>query len=155
MEFWKTPAIWEGHLKNVHCNIVHNHNSHPMSNLTVVNFCEGCVCVHVCEVWDKGRQKMNITRIFLLPITCPVNHCLTATITMPARNNIVHCSRSIVTKKTDFVPPKESTPLLYKSSVVISSRSRSNMDSICLLCYFLLGNIRTLLSFISQKHKSS
>lgn len=86
-----------------------------MSHLTVVNFCEGCVCVHVWEVGDKSRPRMNIARNFLLCIICPVNHCLTATITVPARNNIVHCSLSIVTKKTDFVPPKESTPLICKS----------------------------------------
>lgn len=98
---------------------------------------------------------MNIVRNFLLRIICPVSHFLTATISMPARNNIVPCPLSIVTKNTDIVLLEESTPRSCKSSVVISSRSQSNMDSIFLLYYFLLGNMCTLLSFISQKHKTS
>lgn len=148
MEFWKTPAKWEGHLKNVHCHIVHKHNSHPMFNLTVVNFCEGCVCVFMCMKCETKGDN------FFLWIMCPVNHYLTTTTTVPARN-ISHSSLSVFTKKTDFVPPKESTPLICKSSVVVSSKFQSNMDSICLLCYFLVGNICILLSFTSQKQKSS
>lgn len=57
LAFWKTPAKWEGHIKNVHCNTVHNHNSHPMSNLTVVNFCEGCVCACVWKCETKGEEE--------------------------------------------------------------------------------------------------
>lgn len=91
-------------------------------------------------VWSvRQRERKNELHHeeLSLSIICPVNCCLTATVAVPARKNIVHCPLSIVTKKTDFVLPKESTPLFCKSSVVISSKSQSNMDSICLLCYFL------------------
>lgn len=110
--------------------------------------------MHVCgSVRQRERKnELNNEKLYF-SIVCPVNHFLTATVAVPARNNIVHCSHSILMKKTDFIPPKESTPPICKSSVVIRSKSQSNMGSIFLLCYFSLGNI--LLSFISQKHKSS
>lgn len=98
---------------------------------------------------------MNVARNFLLCIICPVNHCLTVTISMPDRNNIVPCPLSIVMKRTDILLLEESMPQICKSSVVSSSRSQSNMDSIFLLYYLLLGDTCTLLSFMSQKHKTS
>lgn len=76
-----------------------------------------------------------------------VNHCLTATVAVSARNSSVHCSLSIVTKKTDLVQPKESTPLICTSSAAISSKSH--------FFFFLLGNIRIVPGFVSQEHKMS
>lgn len=151
MELWKTSAK----LKNVHCNIVHNHNSHPVANMTVVNFCEGRVCVFTCVKCEtKGDKEWTSWEVFF---------CLLSTLWTTAWQQISLClpertlftARLVLSWRKQTVLPRESTHLTCKSSADITSKFQSNMDSFCLLCYFLFGNICTLLYLISQKHRSS
>lgn len=70
-----------------------------MSNMIVVNFCEGRVLLMCVKLETKGDKEKSIAGNFLLHIICPVSYYLTATICMPARDNIVcplttyHCHK--------------------------------------------------------------
>lgn len=137
---------------------IHNHNS-PCLIWQLWIFVKGVCCScgwSVRQRETKNERCKKLSLVYHLPCE-----------PLPDSNNFYAWQKqyrslprelsfpSIVMKRTDILLLEKSKPQICKSSVVSSSRSQSNMDSIFLLYYLLLGDMCTLLSFMSQKHKTS